>query len=406
VQQPDSLSPWSVGQIAELEALSPSPSAWLDGFRPAGLDAPLGTFAVAERAGSPTAPFDPIQGPVEEILGDYLDERGSELASIEPKLVAVAEQVAGLIAAGGKRLRPAFVYWGHQATGAGHDASVYLVAAAVEMLHTFALLHDDVMDRAPTRRGRPSAQRSFAAVHQADQLAGDAAWFGASAAILAGDLAFVWADDLIERAELSGTAAARVRKVFTTLRTEVMAGQYLDLRLDGFARADVAAARHVALLKSGRYTVTRPLALGQAIACGGDTDTDTARSLSVYGDALGLAFQMRDDVLGLFGDPAVTGKSHMSDLREGKRTVLILRTLALATASERAVFERALGNPELDDADAERCREIVTSSGALASVETLIRTQHAAAVEAATGLPEPARGALRALASTVVDRAS
>jgi isopentenyl-diphosphate delta-isomerase type 1 len=402
-QRPHSLSPWSVGQIAELDQLSPSPRVWLADFPSVGLDTPLGTPGVAVHPCSPSESFDPAHRPVEEILGAYLDERTSELAAIDPNLVAVAEEVAGLIAAGGKRLRPAFVYWGHRATGAGHDASVYYVAAAVEMLHTFALLHDDVMDRAATRRGRPTAQRSFAEVHRADGLAGDATWFGTSAAILAGDLAFVWADDLLERAGLTATALSRVRGVFTTLRTEVMAGQYLDLRLDGLAGADVASARRVALLKSGRYTVTRPLALGQTIAC--DHDTDTADALRVYGDALGLAFQMRDDVLGLLGDPAVTGKSSMSDLREGKRTVLALRALALATTSERAVLERALGNPELDDTDAERCREIITSSGALASVETLIRTQHAAAVEAVAGLPQPARTALRSLASTVVRRA-
>jgi geranylgeranyl diphosphate synthase type I len=195
---------------------------------------------------------------------------------------------------------------------------------------------------------------------------------------------------------------ARVRRVFTALRMEVMAGQYLDLRLDGLANAGVPAARQVALLKSGRYTVTRPLELGCAVAT--ECDAHTAQALSVYGDALGLAFQLRDDVLGLFGDPAVTGKSATSDLREGKRTMLVLRALALTTPAGRAVLESALGNLDLDEADAERCREIVAGSGALASVETLVRTQHATAVEAISDLPDCARDALCALASSVVQR--
>ena len=192
----------------------------------------------------------------------------------------------------------------------------------MEMLHTFALLHDDVMDRSSWRRGRPTAQRAFAAMHRDERLSGDPAWYGTSAAILAGDLAFVWADDLLDRAPLPTDLLARVRREFTTLRIEVMAGQHLDLRLGGLGDVQPSLARRVALLKSGRYTVTRPLAMGRALAPG--DDSAVGRALDSYGDSLGVAFQMRDDILGLFGDPAVTGKSSTSDLREGKRTVLVL----------------------------------------------------------------------------------
>ena len=330
-------------------------------------------------------------------------ERTAELVALDPTLGDVAGEIAGLIAAGGKRLRPAFVYWGHRASGAADEQGVLHVAAAVEMLHTFALLHDDVMDRARRRRGRRTAQQAFGDLHRDRGLAGDADWYGTSAAILAGDLAFVWADDLIDRAPLADDALARARRAFTTLRVEVMAGQYLDLRLDRLDAADPSAARHVALLKSGRYTVTRPLAIGHALA--GTDDPATARALETYGDALGTAFQMRDDILGLFGDPAVTGKSCTSDLREGKRTVLVLRALALASATGRATLEGALGNPHLAPVEVERCREIVAGSGALASVETLVRTQHDIAVEATGALPEPSGAALRSLAASAVRRA-
>jgi isopentenyl-diphosphate delta-isomerase type 1 len=401
-RDPDSLSPWSVGQIAELTALTTCADSWPSRFDGGALDTPIGgPFpAYRPRHGAPLAP---VQGLVERIISSYVAARAGELALTDADLVVLADEIFDLFAAGGKRLRPAFVYWGHRATGAEHEPGIYDVAAAMEMVHTFALLHDDVMDRASTRRGRPTAQHAFAAAHRHDRLAGDPAWFGLSAAILAGDLAFVWADDLLDQAPLPPEAMVRVRRVFTHLRMEVMAGQYLDLRLDGLATADVPAARQVALLKSGRYTVTRPLELGRAVAS--DCDAQTAQALSVYGDALGLAFQMRDDVLGLFGDPAVTGKSATSDLREGKRTMLMLRALALTTPAGRVVLERAMGNLDVDETDAERCREIVADSGALASVETLVRTQHATAVEAIADLPDCARDALCALASSVVQRA-
>jgi isopentenyl-diphosphate delta-isomerase type 1 len=400
--RPDTLSPWSVSQIDHLASLLQFPLDWFgrDGH---GLDAPF-DCPPAWRSVELTSPVDPladIRRPVEEMLTRFVSARTAELVSIDPVLGLVGEQIGDLVAAGGKRLRPAFVCWGHRATGADDDPTVVAVAAAVEMLHTFALIHDDVMDRALTRRGQPAARRSFSLAHELDGLAGDGEWFGDSAAILAGDLAFVWADDLLDAAALDGPATARVRKVFTDLRVEMMAGQFLDLRLDGDRRADPDTARRVALLKSGRYTVTRPLQLGLAVAGG---DQPTQRALDTYGDAIGLAFQLRDDVLGVFGDPATTGKSATDDLRAGKRTLLMLRALALATPTQRAVLERSLGNRDLDGADADRCREIVGRTGALASIETLVRHQHAVALQAIVGLPDPARQALRALAATVVLR--
>ena len=396
-----SLSPWSVSQIAELASLETSPSDWRTRFDGAGLDTPIDAMP-ASVDGCAGDPLWPVQDATELILADYLTEQMDELVAVDPSLGDIAAEIAGLITAGGKRLRPAFVYWGHRASGGTEDTGVLHVAAAVEMLHTFALLHDDVMDRAHHRRGRPTAQRAFAGMHHHRRLAGDAEWYGTSAAILAGDLAFVWADDLVDRAPLPTDVLARVRRAFTTLRVEVMAGQYLDLRLDRLDAADHSAARRVALLKSGRYTVTRPLAIGHALA--GVDDPATARALAIYGDAVGMAFQIRDDVLGLFGDPDVTGKSSTSDLREGKRTVLMLRALDLASPLGRTTLERALGNPCLGAADVERCREIVAGCGALASVETLVRSQYDIAVEATARLPEPSGAALRALARSAVHR--
>jgi len=221
--------------------------------------------------------------------------------------------------------------------------------------------------------------------------------------VLSGDLAFVWADELLEGASDDPATMARARQVFTTLRTEVIAGQYLDLELGGDTGAVEDDALHVALLKSARYTVTRPLLLGASLApeSGGRRVVGVLRA---YGDAVGLAFQLRDDILGLFGDPAVTGKSCLDDLREGKRTVLVLRALRLATPAGQALLERSLGDPDLDEAGADRCREVVASSGALASIETLLALRHARAVRAIDRLDEPARGALGQLAALAIDR--
>jgi isopentenyl-diphosphate delta-isomerase type 1 len=406
-QQPETLSPWSVGQIAQLRRLGPSPRTWLHHGEHVGrhaLDAPFGGALPNVTSRTACDALAPIRGPVEAVLGRFLSTRTTELNEVDPALAVVTREITDLVAAGGKRLRPAFVYWGHRATGADHEPAVAELAAAVEMVHTFALLHDDVMDRALTRRGRAVASRGFALAHGAERLAGDGEWFGTSAAILAGDLAFVWADQLLEAAALDHVTMTRVRGVFTTLRVEVMAGQYLDLRLDGATCVDPDAARQVAVLKSGRYTVTRPLQLGVAAAGVGCPDSRLDRALASYGDAIGLAFQLRDDVLGLFGDPSTTGKSNADDLRAGKRTLLMLRAMALATPANGAFLARSLGNRDLDDEDAARCRDIVQRSGALASVETLLRHQHEAALEALTEVPEPARGALVGLASMAAER--
>ena len=272
------------------------------------------------------------------------------------------------------------------------------------MVHTFALLHDDVMDKALTRRGRAVASRGFTLAHEAERLDGDGEWFGTSAAILAGDLAFVWADQLLEAAALDHVTMTRVRGVFTTLRVEVMAGQYLDLRLDGATCVDPDAARRVAVLKSGRYTVTRPLELGLAAATVGRPDPRLDRALASYGDAIGLAFQLRDDVLGLFGDPSTTGKSNADDLRAGKRTLLMLRAMALATPAHGALLARSLGNRDLDDEDAQRCREIVERSGALGLRRDAAAPPARGRAHALTEVPEPAKGALAALASMAAER--
>jgi geranylgeranyl diphosphate synthase, type I len=353
------------------------------------------------RAPSAVAALDQVHGPIDALLEEFLDARLVELAKMDPGLERIGREISDFVRGGGKRLRPAFVYWGHRATGAEHRDGVLAPAAAVELLHNFALIHDDVMDRSAERRGRPTVHESLASSHAGDGLVGDARWFGVGGAILAGDLAFVWADQILDGADLPQEAVSRARQVFTELRVEVMAGQYLDLRLAAQADVSLDEAMRVALLKSGRYTVTRPLLLGAAI---GGEDPELARLLTAYGDAVGIAFQLRDDVLGLFGDPSTTGKGVLDDLREGKRTVLMLHALQLTDDRGRTVLRERLGNPTVDEDDAERVREVVYDCGALSAVEQLLAERQRDARRALEGLEGPARAALEELADLAAFR--
>ena len=348
----------------------------------------------------PPQPLQLVQPAVDDLLTVFLRERLDELAALDPALCDIGEGIADLVARGGKRLRPAFVYWGHRATGAPHSDAVFGPAGAVELLHTFALIHDDVMDRSSERRGRPTLQIQLAQGEAAGRCA-DPAWFGVGGAVLAGDLAFVWADALLDQAPLPPHVLVRARRVFTQLRVEVMAGQYLDLKLPGLGEVSERAARRVALLKSGRYTVTRPLQLGAALGQG-DARLDAA--LVAYGDAVGLAFQLRDDVLGLFGDPYDTGKGAFDDVREGKRTVLVTRALAMASAPGRETLRSIWGRPDVGESDVARVRDIVVDSGALDSVEAAVRREQAEACRHLDVVGQPARAALEQLADLAVHR--
>jgi geranylgeranyl diphosphate synthase, type I len=360
----------------------------------------LGATTQPSRTATPSA-LAPVTEAVEDLLATFLDARTAGLAAVGEPLGRVGEEIRSFVLTGGKRLRPAFVYWGHRATGEPPREGVMWAAAAVELLHNFALIHDDVMDRSTTRRGRPTVHEALRAAHRADGLTGDEGWFGVGGAILAGDIAFVWADQLLDRAPLPAEAKDRARAVFTELRVEVMAGQYLDLRLAGAPDATVDDALDVALLKSGRYTVTRPLQLGAAI---GRSDDVLDAALRAFGDAVGVAFQLRDDILGLFGDPQATGKSAVGDLREGKRTALILEALRRADPDDREALVGMLGRQDLTDADADRAREIIVDSGALTAIEEVLEQRRDLATRALAPVEGPARGALEELADLALHR--
>ncbi|MGY5882219.1 polyprenyl synthetase family protein [Modestobacter lacusdianchii] len=351
-----------------------------------------------------------LRGAVETALRSFLTEQRETLATMAAELVPVADEVAA-VAGGGKRLRPAFAYWGWRAfvdatdPAAEPDEAVLRAVAALELVHSSALVHDDVMDAALTRRGRAATHVGFADRHDGDSLDGDPATFGVGAAILVGDLALVWSDELLRRSGISPAALARARPVWDTMRTEVTAGQYLDLLRAAGGLPGPAGALAVARYKSAGYTVQRPLQLGASLAAAGP---DALEVCTAIGLPLGEAFQLRDDVLGVFGDPAVTGKSADDDLREGKRTLLVALTEEAADGDGRALLAGALGNSDADGDQLDEVRSLMTRTGALDRVEERIAAQTRAARRAIADAPLAADAcrALDALAVAATSRAA
>jgi geranylgeranyl diphosphate synthase, type I len=352
------------------------------------------------------AELDRLRESVSAALSEFLDRQRETLAAMDPSLGPVVDEVCA-VAEGGKRLRPAFAYWGwrgarDQAT-AEDEAAVLTAVAALEFVHASALVHDDVMDGAHTRRGRPATHVGFASRHTVEDLSGDRELFGTGAAILIGDLALVWSDELLRRSGLSAAALTRARAVWDTMRTEVTAGQYLDLLRAAGGLPGADGALTVARYKSAGYTVQRPLQLGAAIAGAGPEVTE---AYTAIGLPLGEAFQLRDDVLGVFGDPLVTGKSADDDLREGKQTLLIALAEQAADEAGRGLLNRSLGNADAGPEEIEALRALLEATGARARVEERIteRTALARSAIAAAPLADDARAALDALAVAATSR--
>ncbi|HEV8623798.1 MAG TPA: polyprenyl synthetase family protein [Acidimicrobiia bacterium] len=338
-----------------------------------------------------------VAPPVEARIDALLDEEAARWGLVDPELVPPIEALRRFVLDGGKRLRPAFCHWAY--VGAGGEAAepaVIDAGAALELLHAFALLHDDVMDGSSLRRGRPTVHVDFAARHGDAGWRGEARRFGEGVAILVGDLAFVYADLLMVGVPAAATA------IFNELRVELNIGQALDLIGAAEARRDLPMARRIATYKSGKYTIERPLHLGAALM--GRLD-DLAEPLSAYGLPLGEAFQMRDDVLGTFGDPDLTGKPVGEDLREGKPTPLLAITTARAGAAGSGLLER-VGAPDLGDHEVAAIQALMVETGAKEETERLVDELAAEAVAALdkAALTVEARAALTELAAFVAHR--
>jgi geranylgeranyl diphosphate synthase, type I len=333
----------------------------------------------------------------EKRLTAFLDAERRRWLAVDPDLASVVDAVVDLVDAGGKRLRPACCHWAY--VGAGGDAFDPVVAdagAALELLHAFALLHDDVMDGSATRRGRPAAYRAFIDAHRDGAWRGEARRFGEGAAVLAGDLAFAWADELLVDAPVDA------RRLWGDLRVELALGQYLDVLGAARGSASTEQALRTLRYKSGKYTIERPLHLGAALA--GRLD-ELAEPLSAVGLPLGDAFQLRDDLLGAFGDEAATGKPVGDDLREGKPTLLHAVAIARA-AGATADALTAYGDADLDAAGVARIQQAMVDCGAVAEIEELVERLCVEADAAIDALPFDAevKDALHEVAAVATHR--
>jgi geranylgeranyl diphosphate synthase type I len=348
---------------------------------------------------------------VTDQLREYLRDRRRDCAYIGTDYGQLTAALEEFVLRGGKRLRPAFAYWGWRAVTEQQDdptpPSIIRLISALELLQACALVHDDVIDASATRRGHPTVHRLFGDHHRVSNWHGASEQFGISAAILLGDLALVWADDIVATADLPIDAHRRVQKVWAAIRTEVLGGQYLDIVAEASGADTVASAMTVNVYKTASYTISRPLQLGAAAAA------DRPEVLAAFhelGTSLGVAFQLRDDVLGVFGDPAVTGKPSGDDLRSGKRTVLLAEAVERAEKLDpiAAKLLRTSIGTELTDPQVKELCLVIESVGALAAVEERIDVLTRRALEILNAAPIDARAkvGLSELARMVANRSA
>jgi geranylgeranyl diphosphate synthase, type I len=354
-------------------------------------------------------------------ISDFLSEQSSVLDSMGPELVPV-HLMASQMLCGGKRMRPAFSVWGYvAAAGIPTDEELkplLTAAGSLDVFHVSALIHDDLMDSSDLRRGRPAAHRQFEALHANAGWLGDSAAFGRAGAILLGDLLVMWSAQMLHSAGVEQSALERALPIVEAMRTEVTCGQYLDMvaqahplrkrapaigSLKPTIELALDDASRVVEYKAARYTVQRPCQIGAAIGGG---DDELYYALGAYGSPLGRAFQFRDDLLGVFGDPQVTGKPAGDDLREGKRTVLVAHAYAHASDDGQKLLLQRLGDPGLDETGISELQQVIVESGARDAVESMINEYHERALKALhdTEITEEGSAGLTALADAAVRR--
>ena len=350
-------------------------------------------------------------------LDEFLEARRQEFLGISDDLTPLVDFAEGLLA-GGKRFRAQFCYWswaGYLEDGQKPSEqdlrSIVGICAALEMFHAAALVHDDLIDQSATRRGNPAVHKQFENLHQSSHWIGSPERFGAASSILVGDLLLNWSSEIFGNAVLNARnlqIEQACRAEFSKMRVEIMAGQYLDVLEENAgptrdSSEAVARANRVMLYKTAKYSIEAPLLIGAAFA---GASVDTRRNLGAFAVPLGLAFQLRDDVLGVFGDPKITGKPAGDDLREGKRTVLIGLTCETLSGSVRKIFDEMLSSRDLSAEQIAFLQQTIIGSGALKKTEKLIEELGAQSLDVLTGIhmQADAHAALRQLANQVMNR--
>lgn len=340
-----------------------------------------------------------VPGAVRRVLEGLLAERTERAAALDPVFAAdLAERVARFALDGGKLMRPRFVWWALRACGGGAaEAEAALrIGAALELIQTCALVHDDVMDGSRLRRGRLALHADVAAQYADVTEPSHGARFGEAAAILAGDLALAWADDIVAATRTAPVAGHAVRELWSTMRTEMVAGQYLDVQGQATSSRSLARAIRAACLKSALYSVERPLALGAALA---GADAARTRALCSAGRCVGIAFQLRDDLGDVFGGPRHVGKPTGGDIRAGKPTYLVAVAQARAEAADDrralSLLRRSLGRADLSEHRLAEVRDVLVRTGARDIVEAKIDRLVAQGLRHLESAPLEAEGRLR-----------
>lgn len=378
-----------------------------EAFRELNLEAVLSAGAGESTRPSPSVPS--LTESVEGALREFFTSRADTVRSVGGGYAEAVAALESFVLRGGKRVRPAFAWAGW--VGAGGDATgpnapaALRAASALELVQACALVHDDIIDASTTRRGFPTVHVEFADQHTAERWSGGSAEFGRAVAILLGDLALAWADDMIREAGLSPEAQSRISPVWSAMRTEVLGGQFLDISSEVRADETVEAALRVNRYKTAAYTIERPLHLGAALAGADAALVDAYRR---FGTDIGIAFQLRDDLLGVFGDPEVTGKPSGDDLRAGKRTVLFAEALQRADASDplaAALLRESIGT-DLSDTQVATLRAVITDLGAVDDAEQRIARLTDSALTALEGSTATSEGKqrLREMAVAVTRR--
>ncbi|HEX3784714.1 MAG TPA: polyprenyl synthetase family protein [Pseudonocardiaceae bacterium] len=333
-------------------------------------------------------------GHVTRALAEYFDSRQAQVAEIGQDFAAAVEVLREFVLGGGKRIRPTFAWWGWRGAGGAAEGPQALAAlralSALELLQASALIHDDLMDSSATRRGAPTVHVRFAAQHREHRWHGTPEQFGLAAAVLLGDIALAWTDDMFASAGLPFEALTRAVPPWQAMRVEVLAGQYIDVRTQASGDESVEAALRIDRFKTAAYTVERPLHLGAAL---GGASQELIEAYRAFGAEVGIAFQLRDDLLGVFGDPEVTGKPAGDDLREGKRTLLVALGIEHAQRAGRygdvELLRACLGRDGLDTDDVGKIRDLLVEVGAVAAVEHRIAELTGSALARLRAAPMP-----------------